>query len=311
MPAADTGLQARPATMLEARRFAGLCLAVNSVVLLGKIGVGIFAGSHALLASALYSVNDVLTSVAVGVSLRVGHRRPSARHPYGYAKAEFIASAMVSLLIAIGVFFMFFFSVIDILKGVPGPPHFVAMSLAAVSMLISWRLAAKCHKLAASLRSPVLTTSAKHHHADAEGSLLAIIGVGGALLGFHTFDRIIAVVETIHLISLSGVLLARSIKGLMDVSIPEEDVAMVEKACAKVEGVKNVAHVRSRQAGRETWVDVAVAVPSDMDVKKAGQVCKKVESAVLGVLGNGVVTQVRFQGPQFAYESPGAGGSPH
>lgn len=299
------------ATQEEAIRFAGMCLAVNTLMASFKIIVGLLSGSHALLASALYSINDIMTSMAVAISIRLGHRQPNSEYPYGYTKAEYIAAGMVSLIITMGVFFMFFFSVIDIITGVPGPPHFTAIALASVSMVTSWVLARRGHVLAQALQSPVLNTHAEHHHADAEGSLLAIIGVGGALLGWHTFDRLIAVVETLHLIALAGVLLARSIKGLMDSAMEEDDLRLVEEACVEVEGVRDVVKVRSRQAGRRTWVDVAVAVSPRLKVAQAHRICNEVSAAVNGVLGTGVSTQVRFQGPNHVAANPGPGGSPH
>jgi cation diffusion facilitator family transporter len=271
----------------------------------------LLAASHALLANALYSINDVLSSIAIAVSLRLGRRRPNLSHPYGYGKAEFIAVGMVSLTIAIGVFFMFFFSVIDILKGVPGPPHFLAMSVGAISLAVSWTMSRKAHALAHKLKSPAVSTSAAHNHADAEGSLAALIGIGGAILGFHVLDRIIAVLETLHLLALSGTLLAKAVKGLMDMSIPEEDLELVEAACRRIEGVSGINYIRSRRAGRHTWLDVALAVPSGLCMAEAHLLRQKVQGAVLGVLGPLATTQVTLQGPHFAHSLPGAGGSGH
>lgn len=295
----------------EAHSFAGACLAINTVMAVFKAAVGVLTGSHALLASALYSINDVLSAIAVAVSLRVGNRSADSSHPYGFGKAEFIAAGMVSLTIAIGVIFMFFFSVVDIIRGVPGPPHVVAASLAALSLIVSYTLSKRGHFLGHRLRSPILNICADHHHADAEGSLLAIIGIGGAVLGYHTLDRVIAVFETVHLIAISGKLLARSVKGLMDTALPDEEVDLITSACGKVPGVGAVAHVWSRQTGRKTWVDVAVKVSEQLNVNQAHRVCRSVESVVRGVLGTGVVTQVRFQGAQAEYATPPAGGSPH
>lgn len=293
----------------EALRFAGLCLSVSTLMAAFKIAVGLLSGSHALLASALYSINDLLSSIAVAVSLRVGHRKPTFDHPYGYGKAEFIAAGMVSMVIAIGVFFMFFFSVVDVLRGVPGPPHFLAVSLAALSMVVSWVLSRRGHHLAVDLQSPILSTTADHHHADAEGSLLAIVGIGGAVLGFHTLDRVIAIFETLHLIALSGRLLARSLRGLMDSAISDDDKESVRDACVGIDGVERVTHIWSRQAGSSTWVDVAVTVSDEFNVEQAHGVCRQVESAVRNVLGAMVVAQVRFQGTNYAYDVPGPGGA--
>jgi cation diffusion facilitator family transporter len=291
----------------EAMRLAGITLAVDAVLALFKVSVGVLSGSQALVVNSLYSINDVLSSIAVTVSLRVGSKRPSGDYQYGYGRAEFIAVAMVSLAITIGVLLMFVFSATDILRGVAAPPHYVAALLAAVSLVVSWTIAHKNHHVAAELRSPALATSAEHHHADAHGSMLALIGIGGALLGFHVLDRIIATFEELHLIALSGTLLARAVNGLMDRGLPKEDVAMVERACSEVSGVLGVKTVRSRQLGSLTWVDVAVAVAPELTISEAGAVRSKVSHAVRGVVGGHLVAQVRFQAPETVVLPPGPG----
>lgn len=292
-------------------RFAGVALAVNGTMALFKVAVGILSGSHALLANALYSVNDVLSAIAVAVSLRVGNRRPTGDYPYGYGKAEFVAIGMVSLTIAIGVFLMFVFSVVDIIKGVTGPPHFLAMTLAGVSLVVSWVLSRRGHRLAVALRSPVLATSAEHHHADALGSIATIIGVGAAVAGFHAVDRIIAVGETLHLIALSGTLLAKSVKGLMDVAVAPEDLDLMEDTCLEVEGVREVSYIRSRRIGSAAWIDLGVAVDPELDLRDAEEVSERVRDAIGAILGAGVVTQVRTHGPEYVNPRVEAGGSGH
>lgn len=293
----------------QAMRLAGLTLAIDALLALLKVFVGVLANSHALAVSSLYSVNDVLSSIAVTVSLHYGQRRPTDEYPYGFGRAEFIAVAMISLAISIGVFLTFVFSTTDMLKGVAAPPHFVAVLLAVVSMAVSWTLAHKNQRVAEALRSPALATSAEHHHADAHGSLLAIIGIGGALLGFHTFDRLIAAVESLHLIGLSGTLLARAVNGLMDRALPAEDHTLVESVCGKVVGVRKVVHVRSRRLGSQTWVDVAVAVAPRLTVAQANEIRGEVTRAVRGVIGGQLVTQVRFQTSRSMVLAPRAGGS--
>lgn len=292
-------------------RFAGVALAVNATMAVFKIIVGVLSGSHALLANALYSINDVLSAIAVAVSLRVGHRRPTAEYPYGFGKAEFVAIGMVSLTIAIGVIMMFLFSVADIIQGVTGPPHFLAMTLAGVSLVISGVLSRRGHRLAVALRSPVLATCAEHHHADALGSIATIIGVGAAVAGFHAIDRVIAVGETLHLIALSGTLLAKSVKGLMDVAVAPEDLDLMEEKCLGVDGVQDVSYVRSRRIGSMAWIDVGVAVDAELDVEGAEEISERVREAVGSTLGGSVITQVRTHGPAHIVPHVAAGGSGH
>jgi cation diffusion facilitator family transporter len=291
----------------EAIRLAGLTLSIDALLALFKVSVGVLSGSQALSVSALYSVNDIMSSIAVAVSLRVGSKPPTADYRYGFGRAEFIAVAMVSLAIAIGVALMFVFSATEIVKGVQGPPHYVAALLAAVSMVVSWWLSSRNHHVAEELKSPALATSAEHHHADFHGSALALLGIGAALVGLHVFDRIVATFEEMHLVALSGTLLARAVNGLMDRALPEEDVATVERGCGDVEGVQRVTHVRSRRLGSLTWVDVGVVVASELTVAKAAQVRRRIVSAVERALGGRVFTQVCVLGPSAPILSPGPG----
>lgn len=299
------------ALVRQAMRLAGATLAIDAMLALLKVSIGVLTDSHALTVSSLYSVNDVLSSIAVTVSLRVGQRRPTDEYQYGFGRAEYIAVAMVSLAISIGVCCMFVFSTSEILKGVAAPPHFTAALLAAISLVVSWTLAHKNQVVADALRSPALATSAEHHHADAHGSLLAMIGIGGALLGLHVLDRIIAVAESVHLIALSGTLLARAVNGLMDRALPAEDRAMLETVCGRVTGVRRVVHVRSRRLGSQTWVDVGIAVAPQLTVAQASAIRASVSDAVRGVVGGQLVTQVCFRGPRALIMAPRAGGSDH
>ena len=295
----------------EAMRFAGMSLAVNASMALFKILVGLFSGSHAILASSLYSINDVLSAIAVSVSLHVGSKKANAEYPDGYGKSEFIAVGMVSLAIAIGVLAMFVYSLVDMLRGIDGPPHFTAVSVAVISLAVNWSLAQRSRRLADALQSPALSTSSEHHHADAVGSLAAILGTVAALFGFHAADRLVAIGETLHLVGLSGTLLAKSTKGLMDAALPDEDRALIERTCGEVDGVRRVLTVRSRRVGSETWVDVAVAVSEKTAVQEAELVRQRVQAVIRDVVGQSVTSQVRFQASRTPLVAPGPAGSGH
>jgi cation diffusion facilitator family transporter len=295
----------------EALRFVGLSLTVSALMVALKIGIGIFSRSQALRVNAIYSLNDVLSSLAVAVCLPLVYRRPTSRHPYGYTKAELLAVGVVSITVVLFVCFLVVFSLMEIVKGEGGPPHFAAAPLAALSMVVTWLLSRRAHHLAHELRSPALETCAEHYHSDATASFAALFGVAGAMLGFYALDPIVAIIEELQLMLLAGVLLGRATRGLMDAAIPAEDTRLVERACHQVPGVRKIAHIRSRRAGHQTWIDVGVVVAEKVSVEQGHQIVYEVKKAVRGVLGPGILAQVQCHGPRFAFESPGPGGSAH
>jgi divalent metal cation (Fe/Co/Zn/Cd) transporter len=199
---------------------------------------------------------------------------------------------------------------VDPAKAAKGPPHLIALVPAVIGAVVSWKLSRKGNDLAAKYRSPALATSAEHQRADAIGSTAAVFAVAGALAGFHELDRVVALLEALHLIALSGILLGKSVNGLMDLAIPEDDAALVEDACRRVDGVRAVAHTRSRRSGSETWIDIVLVVPKRLSVERAHGI-RRAEAAVRDALGPMAVAQIRFQGSMSVNGPTVPGGARH
>ncbi len=275
--------------------FSRQTLVVNGALALLKSVIGLMAGSRALVASALYSVNDVLSSIVVMISVRIARKPADADHAYGHGKAEFVAIGIVSTILAGAVVFILTYSVIDVLRGVDGPPHLIALPVAAVTMAVNHYLSRRGFCAAGRTESAVLYTSAEHNRADAISSLAAMIGVGGAALGLHRLDPIVAIFETVHIVWLSGSLFGHALRGLMDSALPEASVSALRRACAEVPGVLEVSGMRTRQSGANSWVDVEVRVARGTAVRVADEIRRDVQRAIRITLRGTVFSQVKFR----------------
>ncbi len=276
-------------------RFSVMNLFVNLILGVIKGMVGFLSGSHALKASALYSINDVLSAIIVIVSLKVGGRPADKDHAYGHGKAEFVAIAMMSFVMVAGVFFIVYYSLTDIIRGLEGPPHFSALLVAALCVVVGELLARMGFCAARHTEGSVsLKSSAKHNRADAVSSLAVVVGVGGALLGLHWLDPIVAIFETIHISILSGEFFGKAVKGLMDSSLTNKELSRISRAGGKVPGVSRVVMLRSRKMGSVAYVDIIVEVPGDVAVGQADEVAQRVRTTTRKVLGRAVETHVRF-----------------
>lgn len=278
-------------------RFARLNLAVNVALTVLKATVGLLAGSKALVASALYSFNDVLSALAVLASLGVARRPANKSYPFGYGKVEYIAIGLVGLMLAASVLFLVH-SVTDTSQEVIAKSSTaVALGVAGLSFGVSLLLAKKGFCVAARQNSPALHTSAEHNHIDAIASLAVFVSIAGILLlDLHVLDRIVAAFEALDVARLAGTLLGRSWKGLMDSALPAEDQRAVRKAFLRVQGVEAIASLRSRSAGAHVMVDVRVAVSGERSVEQAHEICERVRAVVPEVLGPNVRAQVGFRG---------------
>jgi cation diffusion facilitator family transporter len=280
---------------LCALQFSWLTLAVSGGLGLLKLAVGIMAGSKALIASTLYSVNDILSGIVVIISMRVARRAPDDSHPYGYGKAEFVAVGIVSLILAGAVVYIISHSVAVLLGGMSAPPHLIVLPVTAVAMATNEFLARRGFCAAKRTESPVMHTAAEHNRADAISSLAVMIGLGGATLGLHFLDPIIAIFEAVHIVWLAGALFGQSLRGLMDAALPPAAEARIARACRKVPGVTDVVGLRTRQVGAYAWVDAEVQVADGTGVDRASEICRDVQRAIRAALPQLVRSQVKFR----------------
>jgi cation diffusion facilitator family transporter len=77
-----------------------LAMAANALIAIGKLGIGMIAGSAAMLSEGAHSVADTLNEAFLLTALKRSRRRPDVQHPFGYGKERFFWS----LLAAVGIF---------------------------------------------------------------------------------------------------------------------------------------------------------------------------------------------------------------
>src|SRR5918999_5845453 len=91
---------------LRGIRTAQLGLLVNALLAGVKLVAGLAGNSYALVADAIESTADVMSSLIVWRGLAIAAQPPDDDHPYGHGKAESIAAAAVALMLlgaAVGI----------------------------------------------------------------------------------------------------------------------------------------------------------------------------------------------------------------
>lgn len=73
-------------------------IAVNLLLFLGKITVGILSGSVSIAADALNNLSDASGSVLTLVGFRLASKPADAHHPFGHARFEYLSALAVSVM---------------------------------------------------------------------------------------------------------------------------------------------------------------------------------------------------------------------
>lgn len=242
--------------------------------------VGIATRSHSLTASALYSVHDIVSGAAILIGLDISAKPADRDHPYGHGNAEYIVCAFTSILILAATVFLIADSVKLLVKGGHATPHWAALAAAVFSVFaneIIYRFNICSAKHA---NSPALHAHAKHHRADAISSFAVVIAVAGAMLGYGYLDALVAVFEAGHLIVLSAEILYHGGSGLIDRAIEEGDVAVLRQVLSHIPDITDVADIKTRQIGRNVWIDLYISLPGDRTVADVDQVSRRIRRRI-------------------------------
>jgi cation diffusion facilitator family transporter len=106
-----------------------------------------------------------------------------------------------------------------------------------------------------------------------------IIGVGLVwLTGWERLDPIIALIVAANIVRTGVGLVSDSMSGLMDKALPESEISTVNGVLTRFEGEGIQFHaLRTRKAGRRTFISVHVLVPGDWSVKEGHDLLERVE----------------------------------
>ena len=131
-------------------------------------------------------------------------------------------------------------------------------------------------------RSPALVADGWHLFSDVATSL----GVAAGLLlaaahGLHILDPLIAGAVAVNILWIGWGLMRGSASGLMDEAVQAEVAAEINAVlAANAIGALQIHDMRTRTAGRATFIEFHLVVPGAMTVETAHEICDRLEAAL-------------------------------
>lgn len=266
-------------------RLSLLSIASNVVFALVKGVAGILGNSNALIADAVESSLDVLSSIVVWSGLRIAVRPPDDDHPYGHGKAEPMAAAFVALMLIGAAFGIAWNSVTEIVseEGAAAPAPFT-LAVLVVAIAVKEGLYRIMSRRARRIGSTALMSDAWHHRSDAITSVAALLGISIAVIGGDAFaiaDDIAALFACTIILFNGFNLLRPAINELMDSSPPPEFITDIREAARAIPGVEDIGVCLVRKTGFDHFVDLHVLVDGGMPVREGHAIAHAVEEAIM------------------------------
>lgn len=265
---------------------------VGAVVFVLKYAAYYITGSIALYSDALESTINMVTAVAAFLAVRLSAQPADANHPYGHHKVEYFSAVLEGVLIIVAALAILRESYFGFLspKALDAPIEgFAVNALASViNGFWSWTLIRQGRLL----RSPALAADGHHLLTDVVTSIGVLAGLLLVpLTGWNWLDPALAALVALNILWSGWGLIKESIGGLMDEAVPEATLSRVREVIAiNAEGALEAHDLRTRHAGKMTFIDFHLVVPGAMSVTDAHDICDRLERALKAEVKDALIT---------------------
>jgi cation diffusion facilitator family transporter len=255
---------------------------MNTFLTAVKFAAGILGHSHALVADAVESLADIVSSLIVWRGVVVADAPADEDHPYGHGKAEPLAAAVVSTTLLVASVWIVYHAINGILQPHPSPRPFTLVLLLII-IAIKEGLFRYVRRQAVLAESSVVESDAWHHRTDAITSLAAAVGIAIALgggPGYERADDIAAILAAIIIAWNGWHILRPALNELMDQSPSPQFIAEVRRLAQTIPGVEVVEKCYVRKMGYNYYVDMHVQVDPQMTVMRSHEIAHAVKDKV-------------------------------
>jgi cation diffusion facilitator family transporter len=272
-------------------KIAASSLAVSLAVLAIKFGAYLLTGSVALYSDALESIINVVTAAAAVVAIRSAARPADAEHPYGHHKAEYLSAVVVGAMILVAAVAILREAYGAVLAPKPIDAPWIGLAVNTVATVINFAWSGVLIRQGRRHRSAALVADGKHLLVDVVTSLGVLVGVALVVLtGIVVLDAAIAALVALHVLRSGWGVIRDSTSGLLDESAPAEELARIREVISLNAGDAIETHdLRTRHAGRTTFIDFHLVVPGCMSVERSHEICDRLEAALQKALEGAVV----------------------
>ncbi|MCB0882497.1 MAG: cation transporter [Thermoleophilia bacterium] len=260
-------------------RYAWLSVAAAVVTIVLKLGAYQLTGSVGLLSDAAESVVNLVAAFVALAALHVAAKPADDEHQFGHAKAEYFSAAVEGVMIFIAAVFILWSAVNRLLDPAELENVGVGLAISIGASAVNGAVALVLLRGARRHSSITLEADGRHLMTDVVTSVGVVAGIVLVVLtGWLRLDPLIAIAVGCNIIWTGWGLVRRSIDALLDRALPPEELEAVQGVLDEfAAGGVEFHHVRTRMAGRQRFISMAVRVPGDWTVSRGHDVCEAVE----------------------------------
>ena len=277
------GIMVRDEYQKAANKVSFITIIGNVILSVIKLIAGIVAHSNEMISDAVHSVSDVFSTIIVIIGIRLAAKESDKEHPYGHERLECVAAIILAMVLFITGFGIGAEALKNIFSGnyadlrVPG---ILALIVAVISIAGKEGMFRYTRYYARQIDSGALMADAWHHRSDAFSSIGALIGIGGARLGYPIMDSVASLVIFAFIAKAAFEIFKDAIDKMVDHSCDEETEKQIYNCVMENENVLGIDLLQTRIFGSKIYVDVEIQVDGSYTLQEAHNIAESVHEKI-------------------------------
>ena len=266
-----------------ANRVSMITIIGNIALSVIKLIAGIIAHSNAMISDAVHSASDVFSTIVVIIGIKLASKKSDKEHPYGHERLECVAAIVLAIVLFITGLGIGMEALKNIVSGdyenlmVPG---ILALIAAILSIVAKEGMYWYTRYYAKKIDSSALMADAWHHRSDAFSSIGALIGIGGARLGFPIMDSIASLVIFVFIVKAAFDIFKDAMDKMVDHSCDEAMEKQLRDCIMRNDKVLGLDLLQTRIFGNKIYVDVEIQADASLTLREGHKIAEAVHDDI-------------------------------
>lgn len=273
---ADSAARARRIT-----RTSFIGVAANILLASFKAAVGLLANSVSIVLDAVNNLTDALSSILTIVGVKLAHRPPDEKHPFGHGRIEYFSAISIAGLIVAAGAGSFLESVKKIIHPVAPEYGMASIIVVAVAIAVKILLGRYVSSEGRACNSDALVASGADAGFDA---ILSAATLAGALVMLATginLDGWIGAVISVFILKAGGEMLLDSVGNILGIRPDSEITKRIRKTVEATPGVLGAYDLVLHNYGPDTAIgSIHVEIDAALDARAIHRLTRRIQTEI-------------------------------
>lgn len=258
-----------------------ICIITNFILLILKCVIGVISNSQAMIADSLHSFEDMVSSIISLIGIKISTQKVDSKHPYGYGKAEYIFSMIISMLMIVASISMVKSSICNIITLNKMNFSIGVIIVCIVNILLKTMLYIYTSIQYKKTKNILIRTSKEDQRNDIIITFSILISSIFSIFNIYLVDYILGLIISFW-IGVVGIKIFRvSYNILIDTNISEDRIEQIKNKVLLFDVVESVDKIIGKPIGDKYVIILKISMQKNMDIYNSHDMQSKIKKTLL------------------------------